>query len=145
MVRLLTTPAGLVLRPKAQVIVPPGAAEAESSSSVAPTLGTLTLVHAVPFQDRMIAAVGPLAVVLWPAAGPFPGPVTVTDNSRREAGFGTRCQPRPPIQFSVTALPLGPMPTAQASAWPMTASPVKPAPLAGTGTVAQAVPFQWAV
>ena len=55
-----------MLRPKAQVIVPPGAADAESSSSVAPTPGTLTLAHAEPFQERMIAAVGPLAVVLCP-------------------------------------------------------------------------------
>lgn len=39
------------------------------------------MVHAEPFQDRMIAAVGPLAVVLCPAAVTFCGPVPVTESS----------------------------------------------------------------
>jgi hypothetical protein len=52
---------------------------------------------------------GPVGGGVVPAAVTFRGPVPVTESSNPETGFGTRCQDRPPVQFSVTALPLGPM------------------------------------
>jgi hypothetical protein len=81
---------------------------------VAPTLGTLILVQAEPFQDRMMPAVGPLTVVLCRATVTFPAPVAVTLSSRPEAGFGTT-RHECPVQFSVNALPLRLLPTAQHS------------------------------
>ena len=50
---------------------------------------------------------GPLAVVLCPAAVTFPGPVAGDAEQQAGAGFGTTCHERPSVQFSVNALPPG--------------------------------------